>query len=96
MMCGTATLAAFQLPVRLTSTITCQRSLGISWASIGTGADARLGGDDVEPPELGDAVVDDLLERRVVAHVGLAAMIRRSSASTWRTVSSRSAGVEGG
>jgi hypothetical protein len=66
--CGIETNSVFQTPVRLVSIVSRQSHLvpGLD------GADARVGADDVELAELGDARVDRLLERAQVAHVGLA------------------------
>jgi hypothetical protein len=56
--------------------------------------DAGVGRRDVQPAELGNAVVHRGLHCIEVAQFGLVATMRRSSASTVLTVCSRSAGVD--
>jgi len=51
----------FHTPVRLVSSVSCQ-----------TAAVTGVGADDIQPPELRDAVIDGGLQRRDIAHVRLA------------------------
>ena len=67
-------------------------SSGMFSAVSGDGKDPRVGNHDVQPAELGNAVVDRCLQLREVAESAFVAMMRRSSASTAFTVSARSSG----
>ncbi len=68
--CGTAATIVFHTPVRLVSSVSCQTS-GVTSSQAWTVQMPALAHHDVELAELGDALVDDPLERGRVAHVGL-------------------------
>ena len=60
----------FQTPLRLTSIISCHRCPRRHLVQLDAGgADARVGDDDVQPPELLDAAVDGGTQRVEVADV---------------------------
>ena len=57
-MCGTAALTVCQTPVRLMSSVCCQApAVELPGRGAG-GVDSRVGDDDVEPAQFGDAGID--------------------------------------